>query len=288
MRVIFTVILLVLLPFYGLSESAPTNRIDEHQQKQGYWILYAKVVSISGSVNSVKVEEGRYVNNRKEGTWIKYHEDGKTPKLKGFYVNNRPNGAYEKYYANGRLRQKGCFGRGTTMNKDCIELNFYESGQIEQKKTVDSAHMYFRSGGLAAMTTSDKNDASKEMTVRYFEVPANMVKDTLYAVNGQYRAVVRETAPEDFIIEPIPPSESRSPVKSDELAPIIRNPRTKGKAFAPNSYNKVYDENDQFLQIGDFKAGRLWDGKLYIYDSDGILLKVKVFKEGLYYSDGQL
>ena len=76
--------------------------------------------------------------------------------------------------------------------------------------------------------------------------------------------------------------------KREEFAPVIRNPRTKGKAFDPNSYNKVYDENDQFLQIGDFKAGRLWDGKLYIYDADGILLKVKVFKEGVYYSDGQL
>jgi antitoxin component YwqK of YwqJK toxin-antitoxin module len=242
MRMNVTLILLVLLPFYGLSDNAPSNRIDENQQKQGYWILYAKVVSPVGSVDSVKIEEGRYVNNRKEGKWIKYHEDGKTPKLKGHYVNNRPNGAYEKYYSNGNIRQKGCFVRGNTLDEECIEFNFYESGQIEQKRTVDSAHMYFRSGGLAALTMTDKNDAGKEMTVRYFEVPANMVKDTLYALNGQYTGIVRETVQPDFSIEPIPPSESRSPVKSDEQAPIIRNPRTKGKAFDPNAYNKIYDE----------------------------------------------
>ena len=278
----------MLLPLYGLSANAPTNRIDKNQLKQGYWVHYAKVTSAAGSLDSVKVEEGRYVNNRKEGKWIKYHEDGKTPKLKGFYVNNRPNGAYEKYYANGQLRQKGCFGRGTSISADCIELNFYESGQIEQKRTIDSTHMYFGSGGLAAITTIRKNVADQKMTVRYFEFPSNTVMDTLYEVNGQYTVATRETTETETVILPTPPVEVVSAAKREEFAPVIRNPRTKGKAFDPNSYNKVYDENDQFLQIGDFKAGRLWDGKLYIYDADGILLKVKVFKEGVYYSDGQL
>ena len=288
MRLNFTIILLVLLPFYGLSANAPTNRIDKNQLKQGYWVHYAKVNSAVGAMDSVKVEEGRYVNNRKEGTWIKYHEDGKTPKLKGFYVNNRPSGSYEKYYANGSIRQKGCFVHGKSNESDCVELNFYESGQIEQKKTFDSTHMYFRSGGLAALTTADKIDADKKMTVRYFEFPSNTVMDTLYEINGHYTAVVRESIKSDFSSQPEMPTQSVPKGKSDEFAPMIRNPRTKGKAFDPNSYNKVYDENDQFLQIGDFKAGRLWDGKLYIYDADGILLKVKVFKEGVYYSDGQL
>jgi ribosomal protein S1 len=39
---------------------------------------------------------------------------------------------------------------------------------------------------------------------------------------------------------------------------------------------------------GIFKNGNLWEGKVYEYDKDGILLKVKVFKEGVYHSDGQL
>jgi antitoxin component YwqK of YwqJK toxin-antitoxin module len=39
---------------------------------------------------------------------------------------------------------------------------------------------------------------------------------------------------------------------------------------------------------GDFKDGRLFDGRLYIYDEDGLLLKVEVYKDGKYHSDGQL
>jgi predicted sulfurtransferase len=56
----------------------------------------------------------------------------------------------------------------------------------------------------------------------------------------------------------------------------------------PNGYNKVYNLNDEIWQDGDFRSGALWNGKLYVYDEDGILLKVRVFKNGYYNSDGQL
>jgi hypothetical protein len=42
------------------------------------------------------------------------------------------------------------------------------------------------------------------------------------------------------------------------------------------------------FQDGEFKDGRLYNGKMYVYDEDGILLKVKIYKEGVYHSDGQL
>jgi antitoxin component YwqK of YwqJK toxin-antitoxin module len=50
----------------------------------------------------------------------------------------------------------------------------------------------------------------------------------------------------------------------------------------------VFNSNDEIWQDGNFKNGLLWDGKVYEYDRDGILLKVKVYKNGLYHSDGQL
>ena len=53
-------------------------------------------------------------------------------------------------------------------------------------------------------------------------------------------------------------------------------------------YNKVYNDDDELWLDGKFKSGKLWDGKLYKYDSDGILLKIEIWKEGKYHSDGQL
>ena len=69
------------------------NRKDDQGRKQGKWIYYGKDRPESGIPAEGKVEEGKYVDDRKEGIWIKYHNDGVTPKLKGEYENNRPKGA---------------------------------------------------------------------------------------------------------------------------------------------------------------------------------------------------
>ena len=70
--------------------------------------------------------------------------------------------------------------------------------------------------------------------------------------------------------------------------PTVKNPRTKGLKFVPNGYNKIYNESDEIWMDGEFKNGQLWDGKVFDYSKDGILLKVRVFKLGKYHSDGQL
>jgi antitoxin component YwqK of YwqJK toxin-antitoxin module len=71
-------------------------------------------------------------------------------------------------------------------------------------------------------------------------------------------------------------------------APVLGIPRTRGKEFLPNGYNKCYTINDEIWQDGTFKSGELWDGKVYEYDKDGILIRVKIFKQGVYHSNGQL
>ena len=58
--------------------------------------------------------------------------------------------------------------------------------------------------------------------------------------------------------------------------------------FIPSGYNTIYNDNDEIWQDGDFKDGQLYDGKVYIYGSNGLLLKVKVFKGGKFHSLGQL
>ena len=77
-------------------------------------------------------------------------------------------------------------------------------------------------------------------------------------------------------------------VEAQEQAPVVTNPIVKNGTFNPNGYNKIYNEKDDILQDGVFKGGRLFDGKLYQYDRDGILFKVKIFKNGIYTADGQI
>lgn len=57
--------------------------------KQGHWIIYGIDRKETGYEDSAIVEEGNYINDRKEGIWYKYEADG-VLKLAGEYKNNRP------------------------------------------------------------------------------------------------------------------------------------------------------------------------------------------------------
>jgi len=71
--------------------------------------------------------------------------------------------------------------------------------------------------------------------------------------------------------------------------PVIRTPRVaRGLIFQPNGFNKLYTPRDEIWIDGYFKQGQLQDGKVFIYDNDGVLLKVRVYKNGIYDSDGVL
>ncbi len=269
--------------FAGNDQGGDTNKIVDGK-KQGKWIYFGKDRPEMGYPAEGKVEEGNYKDNRKEGTWIKYHSDGKTPKLKGEYHNNRPDGSYEKIYPDGTVKEKGTFSRGQYSGK--LE-RYYPNGQLKY-------------------SGNHNNDGLEEGTIVYYHPNGQIEfeyeavggkptgKATRYYENGDVKEEITFGADgtpikKDFK-EPVNPlTPVADPEQSREEAPSLGGaPRTKGTPFKPNGYNKVYNENDEIWQDGDFKNGKLYDGKVYEYDSDGILLKVRVFKNGYYNSDGQL
>lgn len=263
--------------------SKKINQKDKNGLKQGYWIYYGKDRPEAGIPAEGKVEEGPYEDDRKEGLWIKYHNDGVTPRIKGTYVNNRPQGFYQKIHPNGKLKEEGTFIRNSY--RDSLK-RFHENGVIEFE--------------------ANYNENGKEQgTVKYY-YPNGQVefeykavdgkptgKATRYYENGDVKELI-EYDSEGRVISSVekdmvkPTVSVKDPGASREKAPFVSRPRTKGAKFIPNGYNKCYNDNDEIWQDGEFRNGQLWDGKVYEYDSDGILLKVKVYKQGVYHSDGQL
>jgi len=259
------------------------NQRSADGKKQGLWVYFGKDRPELGFPADGKIEEGPYKDDRKEGMWTRYHNDGVTPRLIGEYHNNRPDGEYKKIYPDGTTKEVGVFNR----NKYAGTLERYHpNGQLKYK--------------------SDYNDEGREEgTVKYLYVNGQEEfvyesrdgvptgKATRYYENGDIKEVITFGADGKVITsEPLdmvnPEVTVVDPGASKEKAPKIVQPRTKGAPFKPNAYNKVYNMADEIWQDGDFRNGELWDGKVYEYDSDGILLKVKVFKEGVYHSDGQL
>ncbi|MDH4473422.1 MAG: hypothetical protein QE487_12515 [Fluviicola sp.] len=268
--------------YNGNNDQDGINQKNE-KGKQGKWIYYGKDRPEAGIPAEGKVEEGKYIDDRKEGIWIKYHNDGVTPKLKGEYENNRPKGNYTKYHQNGKIKEIGNFEKN--QYHDSLK-RFHENGQLEYEadyneggKEQGKVKYYYPNGQLEFEYTSS-NGTPTGKAVRYYE--NGDVKEIIeYAVDGS----VSKSTEKEMVNQPVT---VRDPGQSNERAPAVGTPKTKGVKWQPNGYNKVYNEDDEIWQDGVFKDGKLWDGKVYVYDRDGILLKVKVYKSGVYHSDGQL
>ncbi len=258
-------------------------KVDDQGRKQGNWVYLGKDRPEAGFPADGKIEEGSYKDDRKEGVWVKYHNDGVTPKLRGEYKNNRPSGAYTKIWPDGTVRERGTFSRGK--HYDSLK-RFHENGVIEYEASYNESGKeqgkvkYTYPNGQVEFEYEAQNGIPTGKATRYYE--NGDIKEVIYyAADGS----VEKSEQKEMVnaaVNVVDPGASRIE------APRVVNPRTKGTRFQPNGYNKVYNDNDEIWQDGDFRNSRLWDGKVYEYDSDGILLKVKVFKKGVYHSDGQL
>ncbi|MBL4651402.1 MAG: hypothetical protein JKY53_00855 [Flavobacteriales bacterium] len=50
----------------------------------------------------------------------------------------------------------------------------------------------------------------------------------------------------------------------------------------------MYNKNRQISQKGEFRGGRLVDGKWYRYDENGLLNSIEIYKNGKYIGDAQI
>jgi len=259
------------------------NKKDKEGKRTGKWVYTGKDKPNSGVNPNEKAEEGYYNKGRKEGVWVKYHSDGKTPLLKGNYVNNRPEGEYKRFYKNGDLKESGAFGKEHFKGE---LIRYHSNGNIAYKGSYNNDGMesgaikYYYENGLVELEYTAKNGLLVGELKRYYE-NGSIKEIQTFDSNGRSNGI------KSFKIAETSTLISTEP-KKEIYPPIVKNPRTKGLKFVPNGYNKVYNESDEIWMDGQFKNGQLWDGKEFDYNKDGILLKVRVFKNGKYHSDAQL
>jgi antitoxin component YwqK of YwqJK toxin-antitoxin module len=268
----------------GVDPEGYPNETDSEGLKQGMWTIWGRMKPEKGYPEDGRIEEGPYKDDRKNGEWIKYHKDGKTPRLIGVYVNNRPNGAYKKYYEHGGVMEEGTFSAGKQKE---VYKRYHENGNVAQEKTFndngkeDGKVAFYFEDGTPEFVFNKKDGVTVGTGTRYYP-------------NGDVREVIDYN--NDGSVAAKTPKERVNPPKGETPAanngsggPSGDEFNTKnGEKFNRDGYNKLYNKADELEMDGDFKKGKLWNGKLYKYDSDGILLKIEIWKKGKYHSDGQL
>lgn len=260
------------------------NWKDDQGRKQGHWIIFGKDRPEQGIPPEGKVEEGDYLDDRKTGIWIKYHNDGMTPRLKGEYDFGRPKGSFTKYFANGNIQETGIYEKGKylgSMKKYYEDGTLMYEGNYNDDGLEEGTIKYFHPNGKLEYEYNSKAGVPTGKALRYW--PNGDVKEE---VSFDETGDVSSFSSKEMVNKP---EVIKDPIVNEaKSAPAPKGAVTKSGVFNKNGYNKLYNENDELWMDGDFKNGLLYDGKLYVYDKDGILLKIEVYKKGKYHSDGQL
>jgi antitoxin component YwqK of YwqJK toxin-antitoxin module len=246
----------LLVSDFSFAQSDTINQKDTSGFRQGYWIIYGAYFPERAYCDTCRIEEGRYLSDKKTGEWKMYRPDG-TLKTVGTFENGRPGGDYIKFSPIG---------------------NRIETGTFKNGKQAGELRVYYESGCLASQ--------------RYFDVEGKQSGEAVYynddcrldsALTGTVAAKTAEPQMKYFHYGYVTEATSAnsSDLKRDSVDPDGRRLWVEeGKSFDPDGMNKLYDINGYLVIEGQFKEGKLWNGKIYAYDEDGIMTRIEIWKNG--------
>ncbi len=266
------------------------NKIDITGKKQGKWIVRGKDKPGTCYPPEGKVEEGLYENNRKKGIWIEYFCNGNM-KNKLTFVNGRPDGYAIMYHENGKISEEGNWKANKWVGNYKL---YYENGQVQhefvfnQAGKRDGAQKYFYDNGQIAIEGNFANGKESGLIKEFYE-NGDVKAEKNFADGNVDVASIKEYQPK----KPIKP---KSDNPAENAPKIVLKPdekpneaATKGKGpIVLNGQHTLYNKSKQITKDGVFKDNRLMEGKAYIYDDNGILQRVAVYKNGVYVGDTQV
>lgn len=254
------------------------NSTDASGQRQGFWQIKNSEKNLPGYEPDQIVEEGRFVNGKKEGVWKQYYPNDKL-KSEITYVNNIPNGYSKFYYKNGNVSEEGIW----KINKwDGPYKYYYDNGQIAYDwnflngKREGKQKYYYENGQVhydGEWAGGQENGVLKE-----FSEDGQLMAEKVYnkgridTLSSKYYEVATVKKKEE-------------PVQQEET-PVVEQPKETqfGGVFGGTGDHTLYtviNGQKKVSREGYFKDGYLVNGKEYKYDEgSGKLMKTLVYKNG--------
>lgn len=268
------------------------NKVDVTGKKQNKWVLMGKHKPGTCFQPEQKAEEGKYTDNRKVGSWLEYYCNGNA-KSKLTFVNGRPDGYAQMFHENGKISEEGTWKNSRWVGNYKL---YYDNGQVQHEFVFtasgkrDGPQKYFYENGQIAIEGNFSNGKESGVIKEYYE-SGDIKAEKNYADGNVDVASIKEYQPK----KPIPPKS----VNPADNAPVIKvredekpneaaaKPVAKGPMVLNGQYT-LYNKNKQISKDGIFKDNRFMDGKAYVYDDNGILQRVAVYKNGIYVGDTQV
>ncbi len=299
MKKLLQIFLFISLTSYAQSQSFEMdvngvdtiNKIDVTGKKQGKWVVRGKHKPGSCYAMDAKVEEGKYENNRKTGIWIEYYCNGNM-KNKLTFVNGRPDGYAIMYHENGKISEEGNWKVNKWVGNYKL---YYDNGQVQhefvfnQAGKRDGPQKYYYDNGQVAIEGNFANGKESGLIKEFYE-NGDLKAEKTFADGNVDVASIKEYQPKKPIAPKSDNPADNAPkitLKPDEKPNEAVAKNTKGPIIL-NGQHTLYNKNKQITKDGVFKDNRLMDGKAYIYDDNGILIRVAVYKNGIYAGDTQI
>jgi antitoxin component YwqK of YwqJK toxin-antitoxin module len=279
-------------PAYELVGKDTLNKVDVDGKKQGKWVLFGKHKPGMCYQEEQKAEEGKYLDNRKIGIWIEFYCNGNM-KNKLTFTNGRPDGYAIVFHENGKISEEGNWKGNRWVGNYKL---YYENGQVQHEFVFnpngkrEGAQKYYFDNGQIAIEGTFSNGKESGLIKEYYE-NGDIKAEKNYADGNVDLASIKEFEPKKpFVKKSDDPAENAPVIKvrEDERP---NEAAKKGKVTGPlvlNGQQTLYNKNKQITKDGVFKDNRFMDGKAYMYDENGILQRVAVYKNGIYVGDTQV
>jgi hypothetical protein len=107
----FVIPFIFLLPCLVFGQESNLNQTNKKTGKHGYWIIRGIDKPDLGFCDTCKIEEGNYVDNRRQGPWKKYNLDG-TIRLTVEFDEGKPKGGFIRIGGTTTFKEESghCFG----------------------------------------------------------------------------------------------------------------------------------------------------------------------------------
>lgn len=277
------ILTLIVLSIKSWALGGDINNKDHLGLRQGYWVITGGMTGDRLYPFEATVEEGFYKDDRREGSWKKYYPDGKI-KSEITYQWGKPFGPYKVYYATGQIEESGNWEDGRNIGEF---KRFHSNGNMQQHFYFDETgkrtgtQYYFFDNGQPSLIVDVVGGKESGVMKRYDE-SGKLIEEKLFDQGIVKSTTVRSKTREKAL--PVQADPHNEEIGKE--APVAKGKINPANNFEPNGYNTLYDANGQITQSGEYKNGKLYNGKWYKYNSSGILLRIDLYRKGRYIGEG--
>lgn len=250
------------------------NQFDKNGKKHGWWVKTQK--SNHPLIELDTIEKGWYSHGKKEGIHLFFHpENIRSSAIE--YSNDFRNGKYILYDSKGCILYHGNIIKevltGVEYSRDSCNGDFTIKNYDSFGRVSGNLFVYEEWGVLKSFSYWDNGkriytanfDTTGKVTYK-----SNDLNDTLN--------------PPDSVINVDPKKIFNDQYMNTQMRPLMKN------CYGPHIYKSAFKSSlgRQISEDGEFRDGKLWNGKKYIYDKNGLLDKIEIWKNGKYAGDAQI